>query len=93
MLLFCNVIVLDLILAVSKLSNNAIFVFDLSDIQRRNLQPGLLQHTLFDISICSVILEPGYIHILQRELHTDLLGVDFTLGKQDDRFDVNQLMG
>ena len=46
-------------------------------------KPCLFQHIRLDLLIGRVILEPGHIHVLQRELHTHFLGVDFALGKQD----------
>ena len=65
--------------------NNAMLLFDLSDVERGNLQASLLQHTFFNLTVCGIFLEAGHIHIFQRELHPHLLRVDFSLGKQHHR--------
>ena len=46
----------------------------------------MLQHIRLDLLIDSALLEPGHIYVLQLELHTPLLRVAFSLGKQDIRF-------
>ena len=58
------------------------------DVEGRHLQSRMLQHIRFDLLIGCALLEPGHIHILQRELHPHFLRVDFSLGKQDDCLDV-----
>ena len=57
------------------------FLLDLRDIQGRNLQPSLFQHTGLDFRIGRTFLQSGGIHALQRELYTDFFGVDLALGK------------
>ena len=61
------------------------FLLDLRDIQGRNFQPSLFQHTGLDLRIGCPILKFGHIHIFQRELNPNLFRVDLTLGKQDNR--------
>lgn len=72
-------------------NENAIFLLNLDNVEGRNLHPSLLQYTFFDLPLCGVILEPIHIHILQRELHTNLFGVDFSLGKQDNRLNMHRM--
>ena len=62
------------------------FLLDLRDIQGRNLQPSLFQHTGLDFRIGRTFLQSGGVHALQRELYTDFFGVDLTLGKCNDTF-------
>ena len=62
------------------------FLLDLRDIQGRNLQPSLFQHTGLDFRIGRTLLQSGGVHALQGELYTDFFGVDLTLGKCNDTF-------
>ena len=64
------------------------FLLDLRDIQGRYFQPGLFQHTGFDFGIGRTFLQSGGVHALQGELYTDFFGVDLTLGKCNDTFDM-----
>ena len=50
----------------------------------------MLQHILLDLRIGCPILKFGHIHIFQRELNPNLFRVDFALGKQDNRLDVEE---
>lgn len=61
--------------------NNAILLLYLNDIEERKLQPDLLQHTFFNLTVCGILLESGHIHVLERGLHTNLAGVDFSILK------------
>lgn len=61
--------------------NNAILLLYLNGIEESNLQPGLLPHTFFNLTGCGILLESGHIHVLERGLHTKLLGVTFSIMK------------
>ncbi len=64
------------------------FLLNLCNIQRRNRQPRLLLHIILYLLISRPFPEIGHIHILQRELYPHFLGVDFSLGKQNNRLNV-----
>ena len=68
--------------------DNTTLPLDLRDIQAGHLQTVLFQYISLDLLIGSTFLEAGHIHILQRELHTNFLRVDFSLGKQNNRFNM-----
>ena len=68
--------------------NNAALLFYLCDIQAADFQAVLFQHIRLDLLIGCTLLEPGHIHILQRGLHTNLFGVNLSLGKQDHRLNM-----
>ena len=66
------------------------FLLNLRDIQGRYLQSSLFQHAGFDFRIGRAFLQSGSVHALQGELYTDFFGVDLTLGKCNDAFDMKR---
>ena len=65
------------------------FPLRLCNVQMCHMESVLLLHPLLDLLVCSPLLKPGHIHIFKRELHPNILTRYVSLGKLDNRLDMN----
>ena len=68
--------------------NDSAFPLCLRDIQVCHMESVLLLHSLPDLLVGSPLLEPGHIHIFEREFNFDILTRYVSLGKLYNRLDV-----
>jgi len=69
---------------------NPTFPLSLRDVQVCHMKAILLLHPRLDLLICSPLLEPGHVHVFKREFNSDILTRYVSLGKLNNRLDVQR---
>ena len=64
------------------------FSLGLRNIQVCHMETVLLLHPRLNLLICSPLLEPGHVHVFEREFNFDILTRNVSLGKLNNRLDV-----
>ena len=64
------------------------FSLGLRNIQVCHMETVLLLHPRLNLLICSPLLEPGHVHVFEREFHSDILTRNVSLGKLNNRLHV-----
>jgi hypothetical protein len=55
-----------------------------------HMETVLLLHPRLNLLICSPLLEPGHVHVFEREFNFDILTRNVSLGKLNNRLDVQR---
>ena len=71
--------------------DDTMFLFHLCDIKISHAISVLFLYPVPYGVIGSSLLEPVRVHVLQTELHTDLLALDISLGKQTNSLDMHSM--
>ena len=67
--------------------NDSSFPLRRRDIQVSHMESVLLLHSLPDMLVGSHLLEPGHVHVFEREFNFDILTRNVSLGKLDNRLE------
>ena len=68
------------------------FSLGLRNIQVCHMETVLLLHPRLNLLICSPLLEPGHVHVFEREFNFDILTRNVSLGKLNNRLDVARVV-
>ena len=70
--------------------DNPVLSLGLRDIQVCHIESVLLLYPLLDLLVCSALPKPGHVHVFEREFNSDILTRYVSLGKLDNRLDVQR---